>query len=115
MATSSTKTSLEAIPILKGRNNYTSWAKQMESHLKATNAWEIIMGRWERPPQPSFFQAPVRPVDLIAVYRRRRQELKDAHQEGDDPLPPTTVLNTREEQGQNKGLQEEENQEGERW
>jgi len=96
MATSSTKTSLEAIPILKGRNNYTSWAKQMESHLKATNAWEIIMGRWERPPQPSFFQAPVRPVDLIAVYRRRRQELEDAHQEGDDPLPPATVLNTRE-------------------
>ena len=45
MATSSTKTSLEAISILKERNNYTSWAKQMKSHLKATNAWEIIIGR----------------------------------------------------------------------
>src|SRR6266516_2430741 len=98
MATSSTKTSLEAIPILKGRNNYTSWAKQMESHLKATNASEIINGRWKRPSQPEHFEAPLRPQDLIAEHRARRLEQEEAQAEDDEaaPLPLYVALPLRE-------------------
>src|SRR6266516_7132837 len=77
MATS-TKTSLEAIPLLKGRQNYTSWSKQIESHLKASNAWQIITGRWKKPPEPSHFEAPLRPQDLITEHRERRQQEEDA-------------------------------------
>ena len=96
MATSSTKTSLEAIPILKGRNNYTSWAKQMESHLKATNASEIINGRWKQPSQPEHFEAPLRPQDLIAEHRARRLEQEETLEEGDEPLPPFVPLSLRD-------------------
>jgi hypothetical protein len=98
MATSTTKTSLEAIPLLKGRQNYTSWSKQIESHLKASNAWEIISGRWKKPSQPSHFEAPLRPQDLIAEHRARRQEEEDAQAEDPEatPLPPYTPLPLRE-------------------
>ena len=65
------KTSLEAIPILKGKSNYNNWAKQMESHLKASDAWEIIEGRWQKPKEPSHFRAPIRPQDLIDEHRAK--------------------------------------------
>jgi len=95
---STTKTSLEAIPLLKGRQNYTSWSKQMESHLKASNAWEIITGEWKRPSKPSYFEAPIRPQDLIAEHRARRQEQEEAQAEDPDatPLPPYVQLSLRE-------------------
>src|SRR6266516_1065972 len=81
MATS-TKTSLEAIPLLKGRQNYTSWSKQIESHLKASNAWQVITGRWKKPPELSHFEAPLRPQDLITEHRERRQQEEDAQADG---------------------------------
>ena len=98
MATSSTKTSLEAIPLLNGRQNYTSWSKQIESHLKASNAWEIITGRWERPSQPLYFQAPIRPVDLIASHRLRREQEEQAQADDPDatPLPHYTPLSLKD-------------------
>jgi hypothetical protein len=99
MATSHTsKTSLEAIPLLKGRENYSSWSKQMESHLKASKAWLIITGKWKRPSEPSYVEAPLRPQDLIAEHRARRQEQEDAQAEDPDatPLPPYIPLPLRE-------------------
>ena len=71
-----TKTSLEAIPILKGKSNYNNWAKQMESHLKASDAWEIIEGRWQKPKEPSYFRAPIRPQDLIDEHRAKLNKNK---------------------------------------
>ena len=98
MATPTTKTSLEAIPLLKGRQNYTSWSKQMESHLKASNAWEIISGKWKKPLEPSYFEAPLRPQDLIAEHRARRQEEENAQAKDPEetPLPPYTPLSLRD-------------------
>ena len=98
MATSSIKTSLEAIPILKGQQNYNTWSQQMQNHLKASNAWEIITGEWKRPSKPSHFEAPLRPQDLIAEHRARRQEQEEAQEEDDEatPLPPYVPLNLRD-------------------
>jgi hypothetical protein len=97
MATS-TKTSLEAIPLLKGRQNYTSWTKQMESHLKASNAWEILSGRWRKPTEPLYFEAPIRPQDLIADHRAKRQQAEEAMADDDEatPLPPYVPLSLKE-------------------
>jgi hypothetical protein len=99
MATSHTsKTSLEAIPLLKGRENYLSWAKQMESHLKASDAWEILSGRWRKPTEPQYFEAPIRPQDLIEDHRARRQQ--DEEDRADDeeatPLPPYVPLSLKD-------------------
>ncbi len=100
MATSSSlaKTSLEAIPLLKGRKNYTSWSKQMESHLKASQAWLIITGKWIRPAEPSYVEAPLRPVDLIADQRARRQQEEEAQENDPDatPLPPYVPMLLRD-------------------
>jgi hypothetical protein len=98
MATSTTKTSLEAIPLLKGRQNYASWAKQMESHLKASKAWKIIDGKWKKPLEPSHVVAPLRPQDLIDEHRvkRRQQEEAQAEDEEATPLPPYVPLSLRE-------------------
>ncbi len=98
MAASHTKTSLEAIPRLKGREDYTSWSKQMESHLKASNAWEIISREWKKPSKPSYFEAPIRPVDLIADHRARRQQDEDAQADDDEatPLPSYVPLSLKE-------------------
>jgi hypothetical protein len=97
MATS-TKTSLEAIPLLKGRQNYTSWAKQMESHLKASNAWEILSGRWEKPTEPLYFKAPIRPQNLIDDHRARRLQDEQARADDDEatPLPPYVPLSLKD-------------------
>jgi hypothetical protein len=96
MATLSTKTSLEAIPLLKGRENYISWSQQMESHLKASKAWIIITGKWEKLTEPSYAEPPLRPQDLIAKHRARRREQEEAQEEDDDPLPPYAPLTLRE-------------------
>jgi hypothetical protein len=98
MATSTTKTSLEAIPMLKGRQNYTSWSKQMESHLKASKAWKIIDGKWKRPSEPLHVVAPLRPQDLIADHRARRQQDEETQAEDEEatPLPPYVPLSLRE-------------------
>jgi hypothetical protein len=100
MATSySAKTSLEAIPILKGRENYTTWTKQIESHLKASDAWEIISGRWQKPKEPAYFEAPIRPQDLIDDHRARRraeEEAIDSDDEDATPLPAYTPLSVKE-------------------
>ena len=70
----------------------------MESHLKASNAWEIISGRWKKPLEPSYFEAPLRPQDLIAEHRARRQEEENAQAEDPEatPLPPYTPLSLRD-------------------
>jgi hypothetical protein len=70
----------------------------MESHLKASNPWEIINGEWKRPSKPSHFEAPLRPQDLVAEHRARRQEQEDAQTEDPDatPLPPYVPLPLRE-------------------
>src|SRR6266516_1695916 len=98
MAAFHTKTSLEAIPLLKGRENYTSWSKQMESYLKASNAWEIISREWKKPSKPSYFEAPIRPVDLIADHKARRHRDEDAQADDDEatPLPPYVQLSLKE-------------------
>jgi hypothetical protein len=98
MAMSTTKTSLEAIPLLKGRENYISWSQQMESHLKASKAWKIINGKWKRPSEPSRVLAPLRPQDLIDEHReeRRQQEEAQAEDEEATPLPPYVPLSLRE-------------------
>jgi len=98
MAMSTTKTSLEAIPLLKGRENYTSWAKQIESHLKASNAWEILSGRWGKPTEPLYFEAPIRPQDLIEDHRARRRQEEEARADDDEatPLPHYVPLSLRE-------------------
>jgi hypothetical protein len=97
MATS-TKTSLDAILLLKGRNNYTSWSKQMESHLKASKAWLIISGKWKKPSEPSHVVAPLRPQNLIDEHRERRRQQEDAQAEDPQatPLPPYIPLPLRE-------------------
>jgi len=102
MATSTTKTSLEAIPLLKGRENYSSWSKQIESHLKASNAWEILSGRWRKPTEPLYFEAPIRPQDLIDDHRARRQQEEEAIADDNEatPLPhyaPLTLKEAKEE------------------
>ena len=99
MATSHTsKTSLEAIPLLKGRENYSSWAKQMESHLKASDAWEILSDRWRKPTEPLYFEAPIRPQDLIEDHRARRQRDEEAIADDDEapPLPPYVPLSLKD-------------------
>src|SRR2546430_4476983 len=98
MATSWTKTSLEAIPLLKGRENYISWSQQMESHLKASKAWTIITGKWKKPTEPSYAEPPLRPQDLIAEHLARRQEQVEAQAEDDEatPLPPYVPLSLRD-------------------
>src|SRR6266516_1749510 len=63
-------------------DNYTSWSKQIESHLKASNAWQIITGRWKKPSEPSHLEAPLRPQDLITEHRERRQQEEDAQADG---------------------------------
>jgi hypothetical protein len=65
------KTSLEAILLLKGRENYATWTKQMKSHLKASDAWEIISKRWQKLKEPAYFEALIRPQDLIEERRAR--------------------------------------------
>jgi hypothetical protein len=74
MATHTSKTSLEAIPLLRGRENYISWSQQMESHLKASKAWIIITGKWKKLSEPSYAEPPLHPQDLIAEYRARHRE-----------------------------------------
>jgi hypothetical protein len=69
------KTSLEAIPILGGKSNYSTWAKQMESHLRASRAWLIIEGRWPKPKEPLSIEAPLRAEDLIEEYRAKHQAM----------------------------------------
>jgi len=96
MATHTSKTSLEAIPLLRGRENYISWSQQMESHLKASKAWIIITGKWKKPSEPSYAEPPLRPQDLIAEHRARRREQEEAQEEDDDPLPPYAPLTLRE-------------------
>jgi hypothetical protein len=92
------KTSLEAIPLLKGRANYTSWAKQIESHLKASDAWEILSDRWRKPTEPLYFEAPIRPQDLIDDHRARRQQDEEARADDDEatPLPPYVPLSLKD-------------------
>lgn len=63
------KTSLDAIPVLKGRENYKNWARQMESHLKASKAWEIIEGEWKRPAKPKYHEVPIFPQELIEEHK----------------------------------------------
>src|SRR5438046_9663452 len=75
------KTSLEAIPILKGKENYSTWVKQMDRHLKASKAWEIILGKWRKPREPSYFEAPVRPQDTIHDHKPRCQIREEAHED----------------------------------
>ena len=87
MATSTTKTSLEAIPLLKGRQNYASWSKQMESHLKASKAWKIIDGKSKRPSQPSHVVAPLRPQNLIDEHRERHRQQEEARTDDDEATP----------------------------
>ena len=100
MATSySAKTSLEAIPTLDGRENYATWTKQMESHLKASDAWEIISKRWQKPKEPAYFEAPIRPQDLIDDHRARRrveEEAIDSDDEDATPLLAYTPLSVKE-------------------
>jgi hypothetical protein len=88
------KTSLEAIPILKGKSNYNTWAKQMESHLRASKAWLIIEGRWPKPKEPSYFEAPVRLQDIIEEHRAKHQAVA-AESDQDTPtsstVDPTTA------------------------
>jgi hypothetical protein len=93
-----TKTSLEAIPLLKGRENYSSWAKQIESRLKASDAWEILSGRWGKPTEPLYFEVPIRPQDLIDDHRARRQREEEDRADDDEatPLPPYVLLSLRE-------------------
>jgi hypothetical protein len=90
----SPKTSLETIPLLKGRENYTSWAKQIESHLKASDAWEIISGEWTKPTKPSYSEVPTRPQDLIDEHlaKRRQKETARAADAETTPLPPYVPL-----------------------
>src|SRR5438477_9404912 len=93
-----TKSSLEAIPLLKGRENYPTWAKQMESHLKASDAWKILSGKWLKPDEPLYFEVPIRPQVLINDYRARRQQ-EEAALEGDDeatPLAPFVPLSLKD-------------------
>ena len=89
------KTSLEAIPILKGKSNYNNWAKQMESHLKALDAWEIIEGRWQKPEEPLYFRAPIRPQDLIDEHRAKLNKDKTtdvAVESNNNTLSSSTVV-----------------------
>jgi hypothetical protein len=70
----------------------------MQNHLKASNAWEIIIGEWKRPPKPSHFEAPLRPQDLITEHRARRREEEEAQAEDPEaaPLPPYVALSLRD-------------------
>jgi hypothetical protein len=88
------KTSLEAIPILKGKSNYNTWAKQMESHLRASRAWLIIEGRWTKPNEPSYFEAPVRLQDIIEEHRAKHQAVaveSDQDTATSSTVDPTTA------------------------
>src|SRR5271165_7046117 len=74
MSTSHTlKNSIEAIPILKGRENYKTWVKPMESHLKASNAWDIIEGKWQKPRKPDYYRPPLYPQDLIDEHKAKHE------------------------------------------
>jgi hypothetical protein len=66
----------------------------MESHLRASDAWEIIEGRWLKPKEPSYFRAPIRPEDLIREHKAKHQIACEAVAEGsndDTPLSSTTL------------------------
>ena len=59
----------------------------MESHLRASKAWLIIEGRWLKPKEPLYFEAPICLEDLIEEHRAKYQVL-----EGDRNSPG--LLNT---------------------
>ena len=52
----------------------------MESYLKASDAWEIITGRWQQPKEPLYFEALIRLEDLIEEHKAKhqRKEIRDA-------------------------------------
>ena len=74
MSTSYTlKSSIEAIPILKGQENYKIQAKPIKSHLKASNAWDIIKGKWQKPQKPNYYRPPLYPQDFINEHKAKHK------------------------------------------
>jgi hypothetical protein len=73
-------------------------AKQIESHLKASNAWEILSGRWGKSSEPLYFEAPIRPQETSSTTRARRRQEEEARADDDEatPLPHYVPLSLRE-------------------
>src|SRR6266511_5467725 len=62
--------SLSKIPTLRGRDNYTEWAREIPYPLKTINTWEFTLGERKIPDIPSYlYDMQKRPTDLI---QRRR-------------------------------------------